>query len=75
MVEGIASELLQKIKEAGGQLVTVGSKQWVEFDGTDAEQRAQPVIAAFVTQYGYKPSFSGPVSDEDDAYDYAIRLD
>lgn len=67
--------LWQTIRETGGQIITIGSKQWVYFEGSDSELRAQMVITAFEAQFGYKPSFAGLPSREDDDYDYAIRLD
>lgn len=65
--------LTEAVKQAGGQLVRVGSKPWAHFSGTDALERAKAVDVVYEQVHGYPCTMYPP--RRDDKFDYAIRLD
>lgn len=66
--------IAKAVKQAGGQLIRVGSKPWAHFHGEDAEERAKPVKTVYEQVHGYKCTGMKPWR-EGQTFDYAIRLD
>lgn len=66
--------LAEAVKEAGGQVVRIGSKPWAHFNGPDAKEKAENVEEVYKTIHGYKCNGLRPWR-EDQNFDYAIRLD
>lgn len=66
--------LSEAVKNAGGQVVRIGTKPWAHFHGQDAAERAKAVEEVYVQVHGYKCNGIRPWR-EDQKFDYAIRLD
>lgn len=66
--------LVKAVREAGGQVVRIGSKPWAHFHGADAAERAKAVEVVYEQVHGYKRTGVKPWRDGQD-FDYAIRLD
>jgi hypothetical protein len=64
----------ESVKNAGGQLVRIGSKPWAHFNGADAAERARAVEEVYEKVHGHKCYGLRPWR-ADQKFDYAIRLD
>ncbi|KIL37949.1 hypothetical protein SD70_29610 [Gordoniibacillus kamchatkensis] len=66
--------LAEAVKQAGGQVVRIGSKPWAHFNGPDAVERAKAVEDVYEKVHGWRRSGVRPWREDQD-FDYAIRLD
>jgi hypothetical protein len=66
--------LAESVKNAGGQIVRIGSKPWAHFNGVDAAERAKAVEVVYEKVHGIKCQGMAPWR-EGQTFDYAIRLD
>jgi hypothetical protein len=68
-------EIAKLARELGGQVVRVGSKPWVYFNGEASAENAKKVANLYKELYGGTPPFAGPSWRKDQPFDYAIRVD